>query len=173
MVNDTDRLLFKSNKHWTEGIRYFVWLIHDMVSNSMEDKELLNALLQHDGLLGSIIQWSFWTDYRPDIVEGVGDAACEFVVKFGKSITRLLVNNMYQGRNGKESLKNWLEKVGSTPVVSKAYDPNARPPNHLSRAILLGTSLVSRLSRVSHLSQRQFTRKLARLSFSLSIITDK
>jgi len=124
MVNDTDCLLFKSNKHWTEGIRYFVWLIHDMVSSSMEDKEVLSTLLQHDGLLESIIQWSFWADHRPDLVEDLGDAACEFVVTFGKNITRLLVNSIYQRRNDEAiQQKNWLEKVGCTPIVNKAYDP--------------------------------------------------
>ena len=124
MCNDTERLFFKSNKLWRDGgIRSFVWLIRSLISNSMEDKELLNALLQHDGLLGSIVQWSFWTDHRPDIVEEIGSTTCGIVVKSGKTITRLLVNKIHQGRNGEDLPKNWLEKVGSTPIVSKAYDP--------------------------------------------------
>jgi len=63
----------------------FTWLIRNMIRKNMvpdaneENKDIIEVLLQHDRLLTSIIQWSFWMDHRPDIVENLGSAACRFV----------------------------------------------------------------------------------------------
>ena len=95
MCSDTDRLFFKSNKHWRDGgMTTFKWLIRNMIRKNMvpdaneENKDIIEVLLQHDGLLTSIIQWSFWMDYRPDIVENLGSAACRFVA----TLNHLLMN---------------------------------------------------------------------------------
>ena len=116
MSADAERLFFTSNKHWIEGIKSFVLLVYNLVRYSAVEKEVLNALLQQNGLFGSIVQWSFWADHRPDILEELVNAACGNVVKFGENTIRMLISIIYQ-RN-----KNWLEKVGTTPIVSKAYD---------------------------------------------------
>lgn len=68
--NDTDRIFFKSNKHWNEGIKSFVELISKTIA-AMESSDkrinitkflLSNNDLSRD-LTKSIVQWSFgWID---------------------------------------------------------------------------------------------------------------
>ena len=129
MCNDTGRLFFKSNKHWREGVAILIGVIHNMIkSNLVPDanegnKEIIDVLLQHDGLLTSIVQWGFWNDeYRPDLVEDLG-SLCGIVVEFGKSITKHLVCSIAASNNVSKRDEALLETIGSTPIVSKDYDP--------------------------------------------------
>ena len=72
MCNDTTRLFFKSNKHWTEAISIFAELILHMIDfcNNVD-----TIFRQHEGLLSTIIQWGFWDEeYRPDIAKEVTTA---------------------------------------------------------------------------------------------------
>ena len=127
MVNDTERVFFKSNKHWKEGIEEFVHLIYNMISESITrtDKKLLDTLLNHDGLLRSIIQWSFWRDaawQRPDIAQELTiEKRAQIIHMAGESIA-LLLNDAYQRieQDGEERLK----AIGSTRIVNKEYDPS-------------------------------------------------
>ena len=76
MCNDTDRLFFKSNTYWREGIMAFVELVYKLLRSNIgkhenEEKNLviIEALLKYDGLLTSIVQWGYWdAEHRPDIV---------------------------------------------------------------------------------------------------------
>jgi len=72
MVNDTERLFFKNNKHWRQGIAVFVYLVLNLNVIELREKQLgsmkiVEALLNHEGLL--IIQMGFLREYRPDIVK--------------------------------------------------------------------------------------------------------
>ena len=72
MCNDMERLFFKSNEHWGHGIKPFAQLIVTVITGKQnlinpEDNEIVYSLLNHDGLLRSIIQWGFWDEHRPDI----------------------------------------------------------------------------------------------------------
>jgi len=126
MCNDTERIFFKSNKHWREGIAILIGVIYHMTkSNLVPDanegnKEIIDVLLQHDGLLTSIVQWGFWNgEYRPDLVEDLG-SLCGIVVTFGRNITRFIVHSITDATTKDKPL---LEAIGATPIVSKAYDP--------------------------------------------------
>ena len=130
MCNDTERLFFKSNKHWKEGSLPFVDLIGKMFSTSIgstydergTDKKLVDALLTHEGLLSSIVQWGFWGD-RPDIVKEVGADACARVVNIGRNTIRILVIDAVSSTIS-ENDRDLLKSIGTTPIVSKDYDPN-------------------------------------------------
>ena len=72
MCSDIERLFFKSNKHWKEGIRAFSGLIANIVCYYTDDDErkiVIDTLLNYEGLLKSIVQWIFWDEeeHRPDI----------------------------------------------------------------------------------------------------------
>ena len=71
ICNDTERLFFKSNKHWREGICEFVELVSDMISKSIgsSDTRVVNTLLQHEGLLTSIVQWGYWKGEHHSIIK--------------------------------------------------------------------------------------------------------
>ena len=62
MCDDVKRLFFKSNKHWVESVRLFVHLVGNVMmesnlNNSWE--KIVDTLLQYEGLLSSVVQWSF------------------------------------------------------------------------------------------------------------------
>ena len=125
MINDTDRLLFKSNKHWRHGIVPFVNLVANITLQrgidlqAMENVQIVDALLQHEGLLKSIIQWGFWDVYRPDIVKELRSEGivCTGTVETSGVLIELLVNGM-EG----ESRIRLLKSIGTTPVTNKEYD---------------------------------------------------
>jgi len=129
MCNDTNRLFYKSNKHWREGIGEFVGLVSDMVSKSIgsTDRKVVDTLLNHEGLLSSIMQWGFWKEYRPDIVKEVGTEICSRIVSIGGYLISTLIGGAaFQMRDGEGLLTkkgtSLLQAFGSTPIVSKSFD---------------------------------------------------
>ena len=138
MCNDTERLFFKSNKHWMEGIATFSGLISDMIIKLAEstDKKVMNTLLKHEGLLSSIIQWGLWDNDRPDISKELKDGhingelsvdACVQIVSVGRVTVANLVESVYQMKDGKRLIttegRGLLKTIGSTPIVNQDYDP--------------------------------------------------
>lgn len=139
MCNDTERVFFKSNKHWREGILPFALLISRMVNTSTigstdeksTDNKLVDTLLSYDGLLSSIIQWGFWgEDHRPDITNELGNVicgtisdVCAHVVSIGRDTIRMLVTNAASNSVSAKD-KNLLDTIGTIPIVSTEYDSN-------------------------------------------------
>ena len=145
MCNDTERLFFRSNRHWKNGIMSFVQLLSDMISGSMideinntdenykliADKRVINTLIKHEGLLSSIVQWTFWNDeHRPDIVKVLGADDCEHIVKLGRKTTANIImdeDNFTEDENGyriaTQDGKKRLRSIGTTPMLNKDYDP--------------------------------------------------
>ena len=125
MCNDTTRLFFKSNEHWVNTIHPFVCLIHNMIlhsadnSDKPEGKEIIDTLLQYEGLLTSIVQWGFWgEECRPDITNEPFD--CTDIVRLGNAtLIRLVLSADTKVEAGRER----LEIIGTTPMISKEYDP--------------------------------------------------
>jgi len=130
MCNDMKRLFFKSNKHWKDGILPFVDLIGKMISTSIgstdengEDKKSVDMLLTREGLLGSIVQWGYWKrEHRPDIVKELD--ACARVVNIGRNTVRMLVIDAASSTISAAKDKDLLKSIGTTPIVTKEYDPN-------------------------------------------------
>jgi len=123
MCNDTERMFFKSNKHWRDGIMPFVLLICRMIDASI-DKEVVDTLLNHDGLLSSIVQWEYWSEeYRPDLVEELGADTCAHIVSIGRDTIRMLVTHADADAASIRG-RDLLEAIGTLPIVSKVYDPN-------------------------------------------------
>ena len=130
MCNDTTRLFFKSNKHWVNTIHPFFCLIHNMIlhsadnSDKTEGKKIINTLLQHEGLLTSIIQWAFWKEeFRPDIAEELKNDDLLDIVESGKaSVSRLIKSADIEIEQDRKR----LEVICTTPIISKEYDPECR-----------------------------------------------
>ena len=85
------------------------------------DFKLIKVLFQHDGFLPSTIQWGFWTEeYRPDLVCELGIQECKKVITLGRDIIWKTVRVISQHL---EVGKGLLEIIGTTPIISKEYDP--------------------------------------------------
>jgi len=128
MCNDTRRLFFKSNKHWREGIHAIVCLIHNMILKSVNSldntkgKKIIDTLLQHEGLLESIVQWRYWEEkYRPDITKELNNNVSD-IVELGMSI---LISLITADTNVEESRER-LKTIGTTPIISKEYDSECK-----------------------------------------------
>ena len=127
MCNDTKRQFFKSNKHWADTMQVFVCLIHNMIlscfnnSDEIEGKKIIDTLLNYEGLLSSIIQWGFWDEeYRPDITKELPTDDCVDIVESGMmTVKRLITAADTQTEEGRKR----LETIGTTPIISKEYDP--------------------------------------------------
>jgi len=125
MCNDIDRMFFRSNKHWNEGIESLT-LIYNIISwkegqSSVEleggrNRKIVDMLLvQH---VASIVQWGFWEEqYRPDITGELTVKACKQIVSMGKQITKRLIEDAVN-----RECKRRLENIAITPIISKAYD---------------------------------------------------
>jgi len=131
MCADTTRNFFNSNKHWREGITPFVLLVLSMISKSIKttDREVANTLLQHEGLLSSIVQWGFWKDHRPDILKVLGTEECTVISDLGTQIVCMLVNETFQRRNIMTlelaaDCRILMQSISTTPIISKDYDPH-------------------------------------------------
>ena len=127
MCNDTKRQLFKSTKHWVDTIRAFVALIHNMIlsgfdnSDKTENTEIIDTLLQHEGLLTSIVQWGLWEEeYRPDITKKLTTDKRVDIVELGNATLNRLIKAA--DLDSEEDRKR-LETIGTTPIISKEYDP--------------------------------------------------
>ena len=139
MCNDMTRLFFKSNEHWSLGIVGFVDLVGHVLNvsnpNSVDEKAV-NALLKHEGLLTSIVQWGFWGEQnRPDIsqdlnsIPSIKSMGMEAeIAKLGRSLIRLLLAHAGTLKDEKGNLtglvKERLQTIGSAPIISKTYDAN-------------------------------------------------
>ena len=137
MCNDTQRLFFKSSKHWREGIASFAVLVLDMIKVSISRERadgtiIVDTLLQYEGLLVSIVQWGFWRDHRPDIlkelkavddINGVGKKLkkkdWDSIFNMSTERTILLLNDAWQ-RSEDRGIKR-LAAIGSAPIINKAY----------------------------------------------------
>jgi len=128
MVNDTKRIFFKSNKHWREGIVPFVNLVVNVMESKssgqndirmIENMQIVDAMLQYDGLLSSTVQRGFWSEYRPDIVKELRTGT-PLIIFLSKRVIELLVLNI--GMKGEGRTR--LFEIGATPIVNKEYDPN-------------------------------------------------
>jgi len=125
MVNDTERLFFKSNRLWKQGIVAFVNLVSNITQRQekdgrvIENIQIVEALLQHEGLLRSIVQMGFWLEYRPDIVKELKSEGMHIagIVTASRVLMVMLVNEM-EG----ESRPQLLDIIGTTPVMNKEYD---------------------------------------------------
>ena len=130
MCNDTTRLFFKSNEHWVNTMQGFAALIHNMIlkavnySDKSKGEEIIDTLLRYEGLLTTIIQWGFWEeDCRPDITNGLRTNHCVSIVSLGKAtLNRLIKAANTQTEQGRKR----LETIGSTPIISKDYDPECK-----------------------------------------------
>ena len=136
MCADTERLFFKSNIQWRKAIWPFAELIFCLVcgGTSMEENSdglnTIAPLLQHEGLLTTIVQWEFWDEtLRPDIIEELQHEHLQQIRVLGSSITQYLVKVVYDGESEdvislSEGNLNLVQTIGSAPVVSKEYDPS-------------------------------------------------
>jgi len=127
MCNDTKRQFFRSNKHWSDTIQAFLCLIHNMIlsgvsnSDKTEGEKIIDPLLNYEGLLASIVQWGFWKEeYRPDIAKEIEVGDLVDIVESGRvTVSRLIRAPDLNSEEGKER----LEMIGTTPIISKEYDP--------------------------------------------------
>ena len=131
MCNDTERLFFKSNKYWIESIGSFACLIWHLIYEAADRKwgdfscppnpknKILEALIQHEGFLRSIVQWGFWDkEHRPDLFKLNIEGFCSQIANWGNEATLLLAD--YAANEGNVRA---LETIASTPIVSRDYDP--------------------------------------------------
>jgi len=132
MCDDVKRLFFKSNKHWVESVRLFVHLVGNVMMESKLNnfwEKIVDTLLQYEGLLSSIVQWSFLgEEYRPDIIkelkyEGLADD-CINIISISRSILNLLVSDETGLFQAEESRIRLLKTLGTTPIINKSYDPS-------------------------------------------------
>ena len=125
MCNDTERLFFKSNKHWRESILHFAKLLFEIVFEGK--KEVVEIMIKHEGFLSFVVQCSFWgEEHRPDIVEVLSvknvhihiDDELGAIVGTGRAIMKI----MAMDNNHEDS--ELLEVIGMMPIVSKVYNPS-------------------------------------------------
>lgn len=125
--NDIERIFFKSNKHWREGIAVFVSLVANVMKKNtadttLENEKIIDTMLQYDGLVTSIVQMRFWSEHRPDIMQDLKTEgiAYEVIISMSREIIERLVLKAIEGES-----RNWLlEIICTTPIVNKAYDAN-------------------------------------------------
>ena len=127
MCNDTERQFFRSNKHWADTMQAFVCLIHNMIlscfnsPDTIKGKKIIDTLLNYEGLLLSIIQWGFWDEeYRPDITKKLPTKDCVDIVESGRMTVKRLIT---AADTQTEEDRKRLEIIGTTPIISKEYDP--------------------------------------------------
>ena len=141
MCDDVKRELFQSKKYWFDAIPSFVYNLYSIVSKRSGTldvrKSAVSILSKYDGLTELMIQSIFWGEHRPDIIkeaeevaEGemmgpdsfatVADHAGAFLVEALKSHEQEGAKKFYFEGYGKEM--NY--KFGTTPIVSRTYDPS-------------------------------------------------
>jgi len=89
--------------------------------------QILHAftLLQHEGLVESIIQWSFWgEEYRPDIAGQLSSQHSSEIYYLGEKVSSIIIANAVGIINNKTPRdEKMVEFIFSLPIVSKDYDP--------------------------------------------------
>lgn len=156
MCDDTTCLFFKSSEHWEDSIVEFVCLIRHIIINVANRvkrgdpviiQKTIDALLQHQGLLNFIVQWCFWDDeHRPDIWLKLGAEDCTKIAEWGRIAMESLILGVgllaqTQSQRVVEYGKKWLRQLGSTPIVSKEYDPSCKVSSVAGLIRLLESSL--------------------------------
>ena len=125
MCNDTARLFFKSKKCWGKSILPFMELTFNLLKD-MSNEVAKGLFREHEGLLRSIVQWKFWGEHRPDIVNELGDDWTK-VAPWCKNIMIRLVQDLRMLRDGDghlmEESRSLMEIIGTTPIVSKGCNP--------------------------------------------------
>lgn len=102
----------------------FVRLICNLVYLSGgKEAKVIESLLEHEGLLSSIVQWRFWgEEHRPDIAKElsmVQNDFCKDIVELAETITADLIQ--YSTKFDDSEL---LTTIGTIPIINKEYDPN-------------------------------------------------
>jgi len=127
MCDDTTRFFFESSTHWRDTMYAFVCLINNVVFKSVNNsdktkgKEIIDTLLQYEGLLTSIVQWGFWNEnYRLDITRELNNNAISNIIELG---TATLIRLIKAADTQTEEGRKRLETIGTTPIISKEYDP--------------------------------------------------
>ena len=91
-------------------------------SDKTEGKKIISILLQHEGLLTSIVQWGFWEEkYRLDITKELPPDDCVDIVESGRMTLNRLTEEAADTQS--EEGRKRLEIIGTTPIISKDYDP--------------------------------------------------
>jgi len=127
MCNDTARLFFKSNMHWRDTIRSFVGFIHNMIhilvnSDGSKGLDILEILLNYEGLLTTITQWSFWKeDHRPDISNELVDIeGNKEIPHWGRKATWKVITAAC--KLDAEDKRKRLDNIANTPILNKSYE---------------------------------------------------
>lgn len=68
-------------------------------NNDFEEMKSIDALLNHEGLLTSIVQWGYWGKHRPDIVRELKTDEYTQVISLGREITTLLIRDASERRD--------------------------------------------------------------------------
>ena len=132
MCNDTERLFFKSNEHWGESIILFTALIYHLLTKQdnvehVEYTKIAHSLLNHGGLLRSIVQWGFWDEHRPDIAKEIKAEDLAHIASAGVQITQHLLrgainNEIEHSFSLTISGKSLIEIIATTPIINNEYD---------------------------------------------------
>jgi len=94
-------------------------------SDKTECKKIIDTVLNHEGLLISIVQWGFWEEeYRPDITKELTTDDCVSMVRLANETLYGLAEIL----DDREDKKNQMRSIGSTSIVSKDYDPTCTIP---------------------------------------------
>ena len=138
MCADVKRVFFNNKKHWKDSIVHFVDLITNIIDRAHseqddENKMIVDTLLEHEGLLRSIVQWGFWgEEYRPDIAKEVKVDDIAMIIEWGRSsitqLVTLVFGEVHEDGEGTlvltDEAKLRMYIIGATPIVSKEYDPS-------------------------------------------------
>ena len=157
MCDDTERLLFKSNKHWRQVIVMFVNLVINVMENkadkTLEDEKIVDTMLQYDGMMRSIVQWGYWGEQRrPDIIKELKSEGftSTMSILMSRRVIELLVLNIGMKGEG----RNRLLEIGTTSIVNKDYDPNCMISYTADLVQLLKTSINEKYKHVFGMVQR-------------------
>ena len=128
MGNDTDRLFFKSNDYWKEGIVSFVLLCYNLIMMTTDEdlwSKVIDGILLYEEdfiFIRTFVKIGSWMDQRPDIVEVLGVKECTDIAVLGKEIVRKIVT--YAVDNPTSENRQLLGIIGCMPIVSKEYNPH-------------------------------------------------
>ena len=121
-----------------EGIRSSICCIglqyDGRASTELDGNKIVDTLLQHEGLLRTIVQWGFWgEEHRPDIAKELGVKSCTDVVNWGEEIIEdLLLDISERARSSSAAMHlghlvpvlftAWLQKAFQCPLVIQMTD---------------------------------------------------
>ena len=144
LCDDTKRLFFKSKKYWHQAGPPFLVLISNLLasydSSNVTAANVSNILLKNEGFLENMIQKSFWSSYRPDILKEQHHFSSDIMLiePFARSVIKnIIVFGLERNKTETDAELNRLKvseafsnggldlimTVANTPVVSRAHDP--------------------------------------------------